>query len=310
MGFSRDYIRIVEEIRKDNSMSVSMLCEGIISERTYYRYLKTDKEIPYQPYIRLVDRLNIELGQIMDYIVYFQKSDSSLLRFPYRVHTLNFADVDIHYQKIKEEAITEPPVKLMINAYIKKYEYLIKIINQTTYIESLEGIMEEMNQHKDMGIFLVMVQSLYLEIHPSQKRIDANQVAKRLLALDYRFAIMFYTFSIDNLLEHFMTHKGLDMRLFDQMLEQLTKISTQIPLTHIDMKLHFYIAFQNERQGNVYQMQDHLYKALAILVYFFGGQQYEELSKMAKLAFGISVQTFLVERTPYMMEKRFDIQSL
>lgn len=309
MESSNNYLQIVEEIRKDSRISVSELCNGIISERTYYRYLQSHNDIPYHTFIRLIDRLNIEICQLMDYFMYFQKSDSSIARFPYRVHTLNFDDIDIHYNRIKEEVIELLPMRLLVTAYIRKYEYLIETLSKEDYIDSLEHILDDFKDQKEPGIFLCSVQILYLEVNPEQRRFDIYQVAKKMLEFDYHFAIMFYTFSLDTLLQVLMGYPNINIDVFDQLLDRLNFLSTQIPMTFIDMKQQVYLAFQSKRRNDLDSMRNHLFVASSILTYFFGKNIYHNLKKMIETGFDFQLNEFLLDHSKTMIHQRFSIKN-
>lgn len=50
MRLNHEYFQTLDELRERFNVSVSALCEGIFSERSYFRYLKSDDNISFSEF--------------------------------------------------------------------------------------------------------------------------------------------------------------------------------------------------------------------------------------------------------------------
>ncbi len=80
-----DFNKIIDHLRITNDISVDELCDGIISTRTYFRYINNIQNISLSTLSLLLDRLNINYGQLASYTDIFQKSPHIPQKIDYRL---------------------------------------------------------------------------------------------------------------------------------------------------------------------------------------------------------------------------------
>lgn len=111
-------IFIIDKLRNENQMSVSTLCDGICSRRTYYRYRDESHEIPLEVLEMFCSRLNVTVKEI--YSLSQEKTNPIYIKINQLGLAIQKEDLD------KSKALLESIDTLLIDnpAYTNMYEYL------------------------------------------------------------------------------------------------------------------------------------------------------------------------------------------
>lgn len=139
---SLNLYKIIDELRKLQGISVAELCDGIIQERTYYRYLESTRKPALSLFNTLIKRLKLETVIILVYITFFREDVplNDYLRLIYRVFCKKYDDIDKYYIRLKNELVGNNIVQHVVDTYILKYEFDTGILNKDQYLSSLRAI--------------------------------------------------------------------------------------------------------------------------------------------------------------------------
>jgi hypothetical protein len=279
-----NYFEIIDTIRKDNRFTINEVCKGIISERSYYRYIKKEKKISYEILTKLINRMNIDFMQFLIYVTFFHKDDSAIVRFPYRVQTYNFDDIDIYYEKIKEEKVEQYLPNELIGVYIKRYEYIINEITKGEYIAYLEETIDGIYCSKRHGIYKNCIESFYLLEAEEQSIVNIDKVVAEVVNADMHENLLYYFFTLDNLISVIMMKYKDRFDLFSVLIEILEKIIEVIPITFMNMKFYIFQAYKYLIQKDTEKMDEYLFEAACVMCYY-GGEAYRKTSELLRRVF-------------------------
>lgn len=84
-----NYYQLIDELRVAKNKSIMDICEGIISERTYQRYMKNGNNLNFKTVARLLERLDVQLAQFISYVTRLNPTGSMLDLFALSVHLLH-----------------------------------------------------------------------------------------------------------------------------------------------------------------------------------------------------------------------------
>lgn len=99
---------IVEDIRQNQNISIANLCEGIISDSTYSRFIRGKTNLASDSFIRIIGRLNMSFEQFL-----YQNLNIFQLNYDYTV--LN------HAQLINDSSIVD---NLISTYQLKKIKWI------------------------------------------------------------------------------------------------------------------------------------------------------------------------------------------
>lgn len=295
MNLSSDYIRIIDEFRISKQLSVSALCENIISERTYYRLLKS-KEIKIDTFTKLAHKLGIELFDLVHYSV-FSKKDDSRFKFCYRVHTRYFWDIKPHYEIIKNHHDDCFELGLLLKTYVKKYEMLIGKITKDEYHQVLNEHMELLKDSKLPNVYVTFFFVCYIDAFPENEIISVEKVGQILLEDDIRMCVIMSIISIDLYMNRFVNTDMISDDLFQKLIQKMELYNGYFPNKYFYMNYCLYCAKNAQGSQQIAEMQKYLYRHLIILTIITDGDDYHEKMRLVENLFQINPQQFLIEQT-------------
>lgn len=114
MNATQESIKYLDLIRRDRKMSIQALTEGIVSRRSYSRFLSNESELTFEVLSRLLERLQIPLFEFAMYV--------------HNQHFYEHLDSILFYDLVRSENHQE--------AYDKYYEKLIKAPQELRYHKS------------------------------------------------------------------------------------------------------------------------------------------------------------------------------
>lgn len=189
---------ILNDIRLSKGISVSALCEGIISDRSYFRLLKAQNNVRFDVFLRLAERLNVNVHEIVHYAKFIDRGDPQISRFIYRVHLHHYSDIIPIYEKVKDYIDEDQHTNDLLKAYIEKYQYSIGKCSKLQYHESLKQLyLRNMANGLPKNIYAYSLAALYASEIPHNDECGLIHIANEFLKLDYRMGVSFYIISLD-----------------------------------------------------------------------------------------------------------------
>jgi len=182
-------IHIMDKIRDENHMSISKLCEGICSTRSYYRYRDENHDVPKDILESLCSRLNITVKEL--YSLYHEKTNPIYVE----VHRLNFyiqKEDLVNSKKIidsLDESMIDNPMYINLFNYLKlKYQFMGNHIHIIDYYDRLKGMIS--TQHISFDSFssldlMVLFEMAKIELKdPSKNYFATYQLSDALLNIN------------------------------------------------------------------------------------------------------------------------------
>ncbi len=290
-----EYFRILDEIRLARGLTISELCEGIISERSYYRHLNSDKNIKFDLFNKLAKKMKIQPHEIIQYSVFVRKGDPGITRFMYRVHVLFFDDIKEIYHNVIKIPNDNSSLMLLLQAYIANYEYIMNILSKDQYREALNQIHEQIKHFEYPNINLTTFYTLYLLEFKDNEVISLNEVANQLLSTELTSGILFQAFAYDNLLRLFMQTNSIDIDLFSKLVDNMKTLVGFFPQKYFRNRYRLYESFKAKLEGKESDVDKVLYRYLLGNILLLDKKEYQKEAKLVE-------SLFVIDTIPYLKE--------
>lgn len=293
MALYKEFCQILEKIRIDRNLSVADICDGIISERTYYRYLHSNGEMRCDIFAKLAQRLDLSSVEIVKYAFYFHKKDPGITKFIFRLHTRHFVDIEPIYQSILNHHEENLPLRYLLDACLKKYEYIISKITKANYISALEKIVEISNPNENNNIFVLLTRVLYFEAAPDNNHYSAEFLAQTLLKVDFRMSVMFYIIALDCLIYSNLGNNRITLDLFRLLVARFEEMLEFIDIKPFRAQKVLYQAYIHYLDGDKSKMEHFLFLYAINMSVLMGGENYYHAKTKVETLFHIDISEFL-----------------
>lgn len=292
-----DFNELIEELRITNGISITELCEDIISERTYYRYINKEQAIRHDIFFKLIHKLNINFTQLFCYTFTFcDNGDPGINRFIYRIHTESFADIVPIYEKVAKFKSDNVYEQAIIDAYIFKYKYMTKVISVDSYRKGLETLIKRFDKDKTDNVFIKLILALYLDLEPKQTLFDANLLAGKVLETDFCMGFFFHLLTVDNLLMTYLHHKAYKFSYFVELYKCYENLTNYMEIKYFYLNLCLYTAYILKKQNKPIGMKKMLFKYYVGMMVLADGCKIKEHVNLLQDIFGIDVDDLTEER--------------
>jgi len=288
MNFYRDYFRILDKIRISKGISVSDLCYGIMSERTYYRYMLSNKDIRFEIYNKLLQKLEVDASNIIHYSFFAEKGDPGITRFIYRVHVKHFDDIEDIYHQVLKYTSESVQLETIIRIYVKKYEYTGGKISKESYLNALETALKKTIKYNENNINSAIVKSLYIETFPNCDKSIIESVCNFLVKNGLKSEPVFTVITFDNLLSASLRFNILSSELFIELKNLLGKIVQFFPHKYFVNRYTLYHCFALKNTKDESELGKHLYKYILGIVVLQGYKDFEKEINLVETLFDIS----------------------
>lgn len=293
----KEYYQLIDELRQANNISISDLCEGIISERTYFRNLHSNGNIKFSVILKLLERLNISLAQFVTYAVHLRGEDKGVNRFIYRVHIQYFKDIEQYYNSLISKPLSNSTFDLTVKAYINKYLYLINNLSKEEYIQDLENIISLFDKNSPLGLYKIVVYSLLIEAGKVLEEKLLKEIVETFINLDISFSFFFYLITADVLLYSMIANDLISESMKRKLVEKFNHAISFFPNKLLFLKKFLYNAHINKLDNNCIQMNRNLFLSSINAIVLLGGNQFTYAKGMIESVFGIDFFNYVKEES-------------
>ena len=297
MELCKEFWQIIEKIRKERNLSISLVCEDIISERTYYRYMRSGCEMRFDILSKLSHRLGLDSVEIVKFAFYFNKKDPGITKFLFRLQTKQFSDIEPIYQSILEHKEENLSLQKLLNACIAKYEWIVGKIAKEDYISVLEKSLEYSSAEENNNIFILLTRVLYYEALPNNTRYSAECLAQAILKADFRMGFIFYVIALDCLMYSVLGSEKISIETFRLLTARFEEILELVDIKPFHMQKSLYKAYLHFLDGQIEEMKHPLFLYAMNLSVLFGGESYCQAKKKVEKLFKINLTDFLKEQS-------------
>lgn len=289
----KEYFQILDELRISNNMSVSELCEGVMSERTYFRNLYSNEKIKFSNFIKLLQKLEIGIAHFVIYAIHLRGEDTGVIKFVSRVQTKSFFDIKPIYEKVLKFNTDDKLFALVVKAFIKKYEYLIEKINKDEYKNELELMINQFDNDSPINIFEITIYSMYIEL---ENKLEVNQIKEiinTLINMDLSLGYFYHLCSLDNLIFSLLDKNIIEDELMRSLIEKFQMAVRFISHKSFYLKNYLYTAYLNYLDKNESEMRKNLLLFATNHAIVNGKDVYELGKKKMKSLFNLDFDEFL-----------------
>ena len=170
--------RIVDDIRQNQNVSISSLCEGIISDSTYSRFIRGKTNLASDSFIRIIRRLNLPVGMFLqEYLDLFQLNhDYTVLNHALLMNDLAIVDDLISAYQLKQVQIDW---RACDERFLTLLYFLQKVSNQASqsaqYLTTLVEALHSLKSYTSNDLTAMKLLLAYLEPE------DAEALVQRVL---------------------------------------------------------------------------------------------------------------------------------
>lgn len=301
MKNARQYYQVLNEIRLLKKMTVTDMCEGVISERTFYRLLQADSTVKIDTFIKLTKKLQISPYEVISYATYVSKGDPGLSRFVFRVHTKHYDDVDAIYEQIKSAVIDNNQLKNYIDVYMLKYQLDRDWINLEYYNQEIESIYKNHYIVGEHNLYNYILKLEYLlTIYQNDFTVIESTISQ-MLEVEPKMSVAYYIMEMDKILNLMVKSDHLDKVIFKQALNLFETSLQQFANKFFHNNYFLYLAFDNFMNDQAYEVE--LNKHLLSIYRDKCGGPLQEAIKLVESKFNLSVEDFVLKQTRLALEK-------
>lgn len=258
------YIQMIDEIRKQKHISVEALIENITSNRSYRRYLKETLSPPLNVIEQLIERLGVDFADILVYTLTVKKQSSGFIEFITYVHFDELHLAKPYFEKIRHYNIENQQLRLLIDGYLRLYEFKTSIIDESSLIKHLTKLVTFYESHPfDTNEALALI-ILYHAYVPDQTQFPLNKINDILLHKNLHFVqILLYDIMFDQYLHTLLKKTDVDLDMYIQLASHAIYV-TQLWVDAIFIYAgHFHQAMVYHFKGQVQERNLYFMKYLS-----------------------------------------------
>lgn len=302
MKVSNDYMMVLDEMRISKKIPVEDLCQDIISERTYYRMLKSD-EVRTDVFSKLTQRLGVDLSELIHYAVFVRKNDSRF-KFLYRIHTKYYRDIEEHYHELLDYQDPSNELNALLNLYKKKYLYETKQLTKTDYHEFLAEYISLIESNTSFNIYLFAIQLEIIKEIPNHQ-FSLSEVTLKLFREEFSYSVIMVAICYDVLLRLLLVSRTEN----DAMKELMSKFETFIayfPSRYFLMRYNLYKAYIGKIDHQEDIENNYLFKFLMNALSILEEEDYREQEELVNDVFSINCTDFIYQQTEAILNDNSD----
>lgn len=297
------FYKLIDELRIEKGFAISDFCDGIISERTYLRQLKSNANFKFANFYALLKRLDIDLSSFFVFMVHYAKIDTGVNRFFIRVHSRHLNDIKPIYELIAKFQAENHYDQLIVNAYIHRYHFLNNQISREKLVEELEAILGDVDK-KDYDHFIIRHVRFLLKMYdPDSDIIDVVEYAQYLFDYPSNLYLFNYILSMDNVLSYSVLHRSLALETFKKLNDKFTHFSQYIFIKDQECAFQFNHAYYHHQLGDFDKRDAYLWKSVANAVTIMGKEQLETFEHKMNVCFELDLDTFINRQLENMVKK-------
>lgn len=289
------YYQALNEIRKSKNVSIADICEGIISERSFYRLMKSDAKIRMETFVKLANKLDVSPYEVITFATFVAKGDPQLSRFVFRVHTNHYDDIGRIYDEVRFKKVDNTPLSLYITMNILKYEKSINAIDSETYQVKMASLYDCCISEKYNSLYTSAVEVEYLS---NQEQVDFTKLyfnINQIIQMDFKISVFFYIMILDNCISYLINIEDMDRTIYKKAIKRYEEVIQSFPNKYFHTNFLFFIAFDKLLENNDFTID--LYKHLLGIIRDRDGNRLKyELERIEHL-FKVDYRQILIQNT-------------
>lgn len=300
----KKYFEILEEIRIEKKISVDDLCENIISTRSYFRYLNSTSPIRMDIFSKLMNRLKLDLTNIVLYGVHFKGDSAGDYRFVFRTHFKSYHDIIPIYHKALKTSQAHPK-DIVLKSFILKYEYEIGTLTKEVYIKEITALIHQMSPRQTKTVDALCIYLSLLEVKPNNQLITLSQVMDLFETLDIRMNAMYYFTSLERILFLMMGNKDISIETYSNFLKEAESACKYFPIADTLINQALFNAYKHELLNQESECENMLYQYCMYAVSIYGNERMKHVINLLKKNFDMNFHSFITEKTQRKINQSF-----
>ncbi len=258
------FVKAVDEIRRHKKMTIQQLTENIISTRTYHRYLNGKTDVTISTLNQLVERLNVDVVDILYYMMYVKTNEINFNEFinmiikkePGQTEALYHDISQTHDQLMWEQY-------LILDAYYLKQQFEQGKVEQDTYEKFLVKHIERVVSEPGLNIYHLAFMSLFLQSGLDHQAVTIDLLINRLLEDFYaKQRLIMYFMVVDDVMTYALKQKYRNVDLLSEMVDKLYKHAQSYHTMLMMTNCQLYYAYIHHLLGHQTLTNHHLFRYL------------------------------------------------
>lgn len=215
MNKTTPFYQIIEDLRLKKNVSIDELCDGIVSTRTYYRYLNNEITIRCLTFYKLLERLHVNISELKAYFTHF--SDCSIHNITSVIFNSvynNKVNLNSTLEELKRDYPGKKAVNALLDGLIVKKEYETKQISTSAYIEKLESILKSLRDNEIKDSCYLFIFALLFSVNHKNSLLNISTLFNADICLIHYFDSLLILISLDILLSKYITLTYVDKCIF------------------------------------------------------------------------------------------------
>lgn len=127
--------KLLDEIRQSKKIKMSDFTDNIISERNYRRYINEQQSLPFNVFVELVKKLNMQMGDFLIYALNKTAVDfQQEIYLEHYIQTGQLDEADKLFEEMDHDGYQTHIGTLYLPILVQKYLYLKGKISKSNYI--------------------------------------------------------------------------------------------------------------------------------------------------------------------------------
>ncbi len=216
------YYKLLDQIRIGKNMSIHELCDDIISERTYLRQMKNGSKINLTTFNKLLNRLDVRLGQFMTFMIHFDQKDTGVNRFIMRVHHSQFMDIEPIYQNVLNYQSENFIESWILKVYIALYQFKSGQSSIESFKATLVQLLGQIDPNDKNNMIIDHVKLIYHIFFPEEQTLDMKQFAEKLVNYHSTLSLIYYVLTLDIYLWFTSEHFSIPLETYEKLINVFT----------------------------------------------------------------------------------------
>lgn len=290
------FVSVIEEVRKSKRIDIEDLTEGIVSSRTYKRYVYQQKEARISIIEKLLQKLDLKFSEVIFHYIHKSTGQSDMNMFMIHFKREHFDLCQPFYIKLKNKIDEAIDYSYLIQAYLVLYEFKLDMISSIDFTQQMVQLKDKMDalplktmyHHYFYILYTVFVNDNTTSILDELDfLLEKDNVSKRILQ---------YLFLLPEVVKHMIKHK-LSAKDIDKLIQVHKHALVFRQDIHCESDSFYIQALYYHYIGDELSKENVLYK-YCIMQNVIGNKLSHELMEEVNRYFNVNCHQIIENKTP------------
>jgi len=288
------FIETIEEVRKDKKMTPQELTKGIMSVKSYRRYLKRQTSIGVNRLFKLVERLHANPNDIIAYIMFEKTGGVNFDNYLSSLIQRNYQTSWKQFEIMSNWSVLSADQELLLLTSRKLYLGDYGTAQQKQELE--EFLQDRISKHdtsQPYSMYYITFQVIYLSKFPDNPYVDLETLITLLTNPYYiKQHRLVYLMAVNGLITYAMLNQYQNITLLEPLIEAYNSIANKYGLHYMISRGILYQAYLDHLQSNQTAFEDKMFRYAASILIKGDKEEFTYYNRLIQTVFHMDLQVF------------------